>query len=522
MKNNLGDPRLEKIVKAVTEMSKGLKAVAFYPENHPSLNAILQKICESFDAIPPPEKGLEISVSKTDLLIDEQKLSERHEAVSDFRNALFVNRTKKLIILPGTTPLEMMNFLEAVNVDPDEILKKGGLQRILIGKRIARIWINKVEYDKLMEELKKEQEHKAQEEEFVVIDKSPAESEVDIEEEDIETLLKSLRQTTVSDLYRDLVQRISRRINELIKNQLLLYAEKAIKIYAHHIEYPPGEDRVMADLAAGGILEVTNDDIIDLYVKKFGSKSLQERMEAQTVLMVLGEVGVAKLLIALTEEKNIIVRKAMVELITKMGDPAVPYIIKYLNDERWYVVRNMVTILGGIENEEVASYIASTLQNKDIRVKKEAIKALSKNPSPDATTALGGCCFDSDENITTIAVSSLGRKKDDKAVQILEERFHKKKFIYPEYRVSLEIIESLKNIGTNRAVSALEKIATYNPLFKPKRMKELKSAAVQGIGRVKSEKAREVLEKLSRSSDIICKREASKSLQRLDDGKAGT
>jgi HEAT repeat protein len=517
--SNSREPQLENIIKAVTEMAKGLKGVSFYPENHPSLNTILKKICQAIDEIPPPDDGIEITVSKSGLTIDEEKLPEKHDAITDLRNALFIRRTKKLIILPGVTPEEMMNFLDAITVDPDEILKSGGLERVLIGRKISKIWINKVDYDKLMEELKREEEHQVQEDEVIVIDKAPIEMDEKIEEEDIDTLLKALEQTAELAEYRDINQRILRKINELVKNQRLVYAEKTIKLYAHHIEYPPGGDQDIKEIATSGIIELADEDIIELYVRKFGSKSLQERMEAQTVLLVLGETGVGKILDALTEEKNLIVRKAMVDLVIKIGDPAIPIIVKYLNDDRWYVIRNMITILGGIGNEEVAPFIASTLQNPDPRVKKEALKALSKNPSPISITALGECCFDGDENIATIAITALGTKKEDKATQFLQKRFSTNRFIYHDYRISMEIIESLKKIGIDSAVLVLRNIATYNPLIKPKRMKELKSTAVQGIEKIRSEKAREVLEDLSKSSDTICRKEASKSLQRLGNGE---
>jgi HEAT repeat protein len=87
--------------------------------------------------------------------------------------------------------------------------------------------------------------------------------------------------------------------------------------------------------------------------------------------------------------------------------------------------------------------------------------------------------------------------------------------------ISKEIIDSLKNIGTENAVGVLQSIALYNPLFKPRRLKELKMFAVQGIGKIKSEKAREALENLTKGSDSICRKEAAKILERMDHGKDG-
>lgn len=519
MKGNTGESNLDKIIQAVSEVAKGMKAVAFYPDNHPSLHNILLKICRTIDEIPPPEEGLEIIVSKPNLSVGEIKIPEKIDAMGDFRNALFHRRTKKLILLPGIIPEEMKNFLRALSIDPDEIVEKGGLERILLGMKISKIWINKVEYEKLMEELKKEQELTPQEDEIINLEKMPVDLDARVEEDDIDTLLSKLTETSDSEEYGELFRQIAKKIKELIRMEQLAFTEKTIKVLAHHNEYPPGGNREIKEIATAGILELIDEDVMDIYVKKFASKSLQDRVEAQTVLFILGERAVKKILAALTEEKNLIVRKAMVDLVTKIGTPAIPYIVKYLEDERWYVVRNMVTILGGMGTDEVAQHIANTLQNSDPRVKKEAIKALSKNPSPISITALGECCFDGDENIATISISAIGTKKDAKAVQFLRDRYHARRFLFPDYRVSREIVDSLKNMGTESALGLLQTIALYNPLFKPKRLKELKVYAVQGIGKIKSEKAYEALEKLAESSDTLCRNEASKILQRIGRGK---
>lgn len=57
MKSDNRESYIDKITKAVTEMAKGMKAVSFYPESHPSLIKILQKICQLIDDVPPPKGG---------------------------------------------------------------------------------------------------------------------------------------------------------------------------------------------------------------------------------------------------------------------------------------------------------------------------------------------------------------------------------------------------------------------------------------------------------------------------------
>ena len=61
----------EKVVLAVTELAKGIKIVSFYPPGHPALTQAIWKIISTIEAIPPPETGIEIDVTKNALLYRE-------------------------------------------------------------------------------------------------------------------------------------------------------------------------------------------------------------------------------------------------------------------------------------------------------------------------------------------------------------------------------------------------------------------------------------------------------------------
>ncbi len=508
---------------AIAELAKGLKAVNFYPPNHPSLKKILNNVVKSLESIPIPPEGLEIEVSKEQLSAHGEKISEKHLAISDLRKNLYTRRTQKLIILPGLTTKELEEFLKAISIDPKDLLKEGGLEEVLISKKIAHIWVNKVDYERITEKLKEDKADEAGEGELLLFDDPidigttmGTESEADIfipevspEEENIDLLIETIAGTSSPTAYRDLVLRISHRIKSLPESERLTYTEKVYKIYARHIEYPPGGDEEIRKLARTGIKELGTEEVIKAYVPKFRSRSIQEKSEAETILRVLGDKSVPFLLEALAKEEDLITRRSIVDLIISIGERAIPDIVSYLQDPRWYVVRNMITILGAMENPDVAPYVVDCLKHSDQRVQKEALKALSKIPGPLSLSTLGEYCFHDDEDLACLAITALSAKKEDKAVEILHERFLTKKLFFPDFRPAREIIEALRTIGSESALEVLKRIATYNPFIKPRKVKELKKLAVQAIGRMKSEKALQIIEEFSESSDPIIREEAT-------------
>ena len=66
------DETRERVVLAVAELAKGIKIVSFYPPRHPALTQAIWKIISAIEAVPPPETGIEIDVTKNTLLYREE------------------------------------------------------------------------------------------------------------------------------------------------------------------------------------------------------------------------------------------------------------------------------------------------------------------------------------------------------------------------------------------------------------------------------------------------------------------
>ena len=71
------DETRERVILAVTEIAKGIKIVSFYPARHPALTQAIGKIISTIEAIPPPESGIEIDVTKNSLLYQDEPFPAR-------------------------------------------------------------------------------------------------------------------------------------------------------------------------------------------------------------------------------------------------------------------------------------------------------------------------------------------------------------------------------------------------------------------------------------------------------------
>ncbi|HZW36007.1 MAG: HEAT repeat domain-containing protein, partial [Deltaproteobacteria bacterium] len=333
------------------------------------------------------------------------------------------------------------------------------------------------------------------------------------EELTIEELLARIAKETDAASYRDHLIALSRALFNERMDRKIEYASRALMIFAEHIERPPRQNAEIANLARLGIKEMATDDLVAHYVHLLRDRSGRGRKEVETVLVAFEDRAVKPLLKTLAEEEDLLVRKSIVEIVVRIGRPAVPAILENLNDARWFMIRNLVTILGSLGLPDLAPHVATVLSHPDLRVKKEAIKALSKLSHPSATLALGELCFFPEETVALTATAAMSSKKEPEAVLTLHRRAVQKQFLFPNYRLAHEAIDSLRAIGTDEAVAALEEILRATTVFETKKFRAMKTHALRSISRMSGERVREAVERATRAPEKYLRAEADRLLR---------
>ena len=514
------DLYLQRVTQAVTEFGKGIKSASFYPAGHPVLLQAVTKIIQLFEMVPLPEEGLSIDVTKNALLYRDVPLpSGGNKAVIDLNRELYLRRAARIIFLPNLHPDEVVSCLKIITLDPEEIQDAGGLEQILLREKVTRIWANRVDYDKLTELLKEEELEEIQPEELT--DVPPETSYIPLQEDappqevvTIETLIARIAKESDPSAYRGLIVEFSRLLLAERAERKIEYSTQAIAIFVRHIKTPPGGSDEIAGLARLGIREIVSEELVAHYIGLLKKRGARGREETDAVLVALEERSVGPLLQALAEEEDLLVRKAIVEIVTRIGRVAVPTILENLTDYRWYMVRNMITILGTLGMPDLAPHVAATLSHPDLRVKKEAIKALSRIPHPSSVTALCDLCFFPEETVALAATAALSSKKEPEAVVALYRRAAAKLILYPNYRLAHEAIDSLRAIGTDESVTALEKILALRALWSSKKFQAMKFHALRSISKIRSGRSEEVLERARHSTDRSLRTEADRIIAR--------
>jgi hypothetical protein len=218
-------------------------------------------------------------------------------------------------------------------------------------------------------------------------------------------------------------------------------------------------------------------------LRQHGSTEQHLSLTAQYLGLVARE-AIQEFIALLAEERDRQVRARMCQVLAKVGPSIVPILVEWVEDPRWYLVRNVVHILGKIGDETAFSPVVTLLSHSHARVRIEAVRALALIAPDRAAASLVTVSGDSDPEVRLEAVHALGALRREEAVAILRDVAAGASEDLVDTPLRQEAIESLAAIGTPVAREALESL-TRRRLWPWQRVeRRLRQAAASALATV--------------------------------------
>lgn len=315
---------------------------------------------------------------------------------------------------------------------------------------------------------------------------------VRVEQEDLEALRAELVESPEADRVQ-LVERLRQtalwaigrgRLDEVVGLVLRLRAdaEELAK------RAPARRGHVMLALA-----KLATPSVVGELVSRLGkARTEEERAELQAALLHLGAETVTPLVRALTEADDRSARRAYRDALVALERAGIPLLEDMADDERWFVVRNMVSILGEIPSAESLEHFARTVQHPDPRVRRETVHALTRLGGEEAVPLLVRALADADPGIRGAAALGLGLTRVPAAAAALLLRLGQE----GDAEAETEIVRALGRLGDPRAVQPLAERAGAGGWLS-RRPVEARVEAVRALGAIGGERARGVLQRLA-------------------------
>jgi HEAT repeat protein len=239
---------------------------------------------------------------------------------------------------------------------------------------------------------------------------------------------------------------------------------------------------------------IANQAIVDELVRRLGrTRSDEERTGLRSTLLHLGAEAVSPLVRELTAASDLSARRAYRDTLVALDAVGVPLLEDMIDDQRWFVVRNMVGILAEIRSADAAEHFARTIHHADARVRRETILALSKYGDEQAVPLLVRALSDREPSLRAAAALGLGLTKSHSAVAPLLDRLAAE----ADAETVAEMLRALGRIGNPRAIPALSERAGAGGFFS-RTPPQVRIEAVRALGEIGGDAARAVLQPLLR------------------------
>lgn len=208
-----------------------------------------------------------------------------------------------------------------------------------------------------------------------------------------------------------------------------------------------------------------------------------EYIACRRLLTVLGEAIIDPLLELLAEENDMSARKALIEMISAVSKNYVHELGARLADKRWYLVRNVVSIMSASHSPDALPYLQRTMRHPDARVRRETIRGFAAIRTLMSDSMLIASLDDTDAQNAEIAAKYLGSLGTVPALPALELVARAQSRGSHEEVVRVAAIEALSRIGDPSSLPLFQELARKRGFlwFGGGRDKALRTAAAEAL-----------------------------------------
>jgi HEAT repeat protein len=299
-------------------------------------------------------------------------------------------------------------------------------------------------------------------------------------------LLLRLRRTEELGEFLDLLGEITRFVNAYLDRGQ--YREVFYVVLYLHRESQnqdaSGQD-AKRDCLLDTVRMLVKGDVLDWLIQQMKSAGGEAEAEAaESILRALGKAGVVPVINTLCVERGLGARRRLVNVLVSIGEPSVPWAVKMLDDQRWFVVRNMVTVLGGVGSPEAQKALVRLSRDPDPRIRKEVARALGRGPVEEAEETLLALLEDRDQGVRLMAVKASAGHASRRVLDGVWRAYRKTPIRSAHWELKVVALHTLGRMGLGEAERLLLRVLCRRGWFFRDRWLRVRCAAARALGQI--------------------------------------
>jgi HEAT repeat protein len=260
----------------------------------------------------------------------------------------------------------------------------------------------------------------------------------------------------------------------------------------------------LQDWQIEGIRKIIVEAGEEVRIERIGKVLDREEVRLEEVsayLLLLQKNSIKPLIKLLGELKNSKARRVFCDALAEIGKNAIELFTPFVDDRRWFLVRNIVYILGRVGKEQSLPYIQKAFNHTDSRVRREATQALGLIGSPKAIGLLVKSLTDNDVRIRCMAAINLGKGGKKAGLIPLLEVVQSKDFYKREPAEIKAFFNAIGMVGSNEAIPVLQQLLERKSWFGRGKTDEIRLGAASAMAMIGTPEAKAILEEGKNSKD---------------------
>ncbi len=535
------------IAELVNLIVKTRKLLRMYPENNPmyikALDDIYAKFTDVFDKIGG---DIKLDIRQYEIYYGDEKVYQNFEKTDNIALYFFKDGIRELTFKKGIPKEELKDFFHIIGLDEKELVEED---------IVSLMWERDFQYIKYVVDesvLAEDEEYERVATKRVMENTTSQESILEayndaiqtediktttiipITEHDLKMLLNELEKDSepktgkLADILFEILYNATQRneFEELVSiiNSALDYSiqnvdiDNAINILKRiktilDDKGTPHDVKVILkkviEHAGSSKLIKTLGNVIDSRVEIDEGKinefvNYLEKNSIQPLIEILGEL------------KNFNSRRIIINALSVIGRKDIHSLARGLNDERWYVVRNVIYVLRLIGDRRAIEYLTKVLRHPDMRVRREAIRAMGEIKSPVVVPILKEFLNDFDPQIRITAVRAIANTKTESARRLILQEIQSGDFINRKFEEKKEYFEVLTFWKDEDIMNFLLKVLKRNTIFKRNKNFENRACAAYALGLMGMKDALPYLKKYADIKNPLVREYVRSSIMKLE------
>jgi hypothetical protein len=241
-----------------------------------------------------------------------------------------------------------------------------------------------------------------------------------------------------------------------------------------------------------------------------GAAGVQEFL---TAALEFGPSAVEWEMMVLAESRQQRVRRPLTKVLAQLCKETPERLAPWMSDERWYVVRNVVHILGQIGGPNIVGLLSSAAKHSEPRVRQEVVTSLAQVGMPGSRPLLLEMLEGADTRMFCAVLRQLSSGRDPEIARQLLGFLQMNSFAERPLDECRAIYLALASVGGDEVLPGLEvelhRTKWFSQSYEPHRQ-----SVARCISRIGTPAARAILEQAARSKNAAVRKA-------VQDGQSG-